>query len=140
MKHKALFFFAFLLMAAFSTQSFAQQYYVESAPGTNANRASAQDIVVKGKISDEYGALPDVNVLLKGSAIGIKTDKNGEFTFPQALKPGDVLVFSYLGYKTEEIEITTSTTFITLVMAEEGIEILESLQTNQPYKSKRSKR
>ncbi|MEM9679912.1 MAG: carboxypeptidase-like regulatory domain-containing protein [Bacteroidota bacterium] len=138
--HKTLTLFVVMLMAAFTTQSFGQQYYVENAPGDTNQKASAQDLIVKGIVSDEYGALPDANVLLKGSAIGIKTDANGEFTFPQALKPGDVLVFSFLGYQTEEVEITSSTTFIRLMMVEEGLEILESLQTNQPYKSKRSKK
>ena len=138
MKNNVLILFVFAMLLSFSTQ--AQQYYVEGAPGTNSNKISAQDIIVKGVVSDEYGTLPDANVLLKGTAVGVKTDRNGEFTFPQALKPGDVLVFSFLGYQTEEVVITETTTFIRLVMQEEGIDILESLQTDQPYRSKRSKR
>jgi hypothetical protein len=53
--------------------------------------------------SEEDGALlPGVNIVLKGTMIGTVTDENGQFKFDYDLKQGDVLVFSFIGLKTQE--------------------------------------
>ena len=59
---------------------------------------------VTGKVSDAAGdPLIGVNVLEKGSSNGTVTDVNGKFTLnvPQ----GATLVFSYIGYKTQELVV-----------------------------------
>lgn len=62
--------------------------------------------LIKGKVTDkETGeGLPGVNVVLQGTTTGTSTDISGnyELTVPQA---AGVLVFSYVGYVTQEIEI-----------------------------------
>ncbi|MFY0603477.1 MAG: carboxypeptidase-like regulatory domain-containing protein [Flavobacteriaceae bacterium] len=60
---------------------------------------------VKGVVKDETGSLPGVSILLQGTTKGTETDFDGKFTFPVSLKKGDVLIFSYLGYKTEKVTI-----------------------------------
>jgi len=50
--------------------------------------------------------LPSVSILLKGTKISVQTDLDGFFTFPQPLKEGDVLVFSYIGMERKEYKIT----------------------------------
>ncbi len=62
-------------------------------------------ILVKGVVSDNSETLPGVNIVLEGTNIGTATNFDGEFTFPVPLKKGDVLLFSYLGYKTQKIII-----------------------------------
>jgi hypothetical protein len=60
---------------------------------------------VTGKVSDAAGdQLIGVNVLEKGSSNGTVTDVNGKFTLnvPQ----GATLVFSYIGYKTQELVVS----------------------------------
>lgn len=53
---------------------------------------------VKGKVVDENGApLNGVNVMIKGTAKGTTTNGRGEFSLEA--NEGDVLVFSYIGYK-----------------------------------------
>lgn len=42
--------------------------------------------------------LPGVNILFQGTNKGISTGMDGEFTLP-SLKKGDVLIFSYIGFK-----------------------------------------
>lgn len=62
--------------------------------------------IVRGSIDGE--GLPGVNVLLKGSQEGTITDINGEYS----LEVGDensILVFSYVGYNSEEIVVGSRT-------------------------------
>lgn len=67
-------------------------------------KASATNRKVVGTIkTDEDGQpLPGVNVGLKGSLAGTVSDAEGRFEFPQRLKTGDVLVFSFIGLRTQE--------------------------------------
>lgn len=97
-----------------------------------------QELTVKGKVTDDNGALPGVNIVLKGSKVGAVTDVNGEFTFPKSLSSGDILVFSYLGYDKQEVKIDSKTTFINLLMSDDVIEMMGAPNTDKPYKSKRS--
>ncbi len=98
-----------------------------------------EQLTVKGIISDDKGALPGVNIVLKGDRVGTITDKNGAFTFPRTLSSGDVLVFSFLGYEKQEVKINAQTTFINLMMSSDLVEIMGAPNSNTPYKSKRSK-
>jgi hypothetical protein len=101
---------------------------------TNTN----QGLTVSGKVSDEERPLLGVNIIQKGAEVGTTTDKNGTFTFPKALQPNDILVFTYLGYETQEISITKNTTRLEVVMLIDSIVMGGALAVDQPYKSKRS--
>jgi TonB-linked SusC/RagA family outer membrane protein len=62
----------------------------------------AQERTVTGKVTgegDDFG-LPGVNILIKGTSNGTVTDFNG--TYSIQVNEGDVLVFSFIGYKTVE--------------------------------------
>ena len=62
----------------------------------------AQGNVAKGVVYDETGApAMGVNILKKGTTEGTITDLDGNFEI--AAKKGDVLVFSYIGYMSQEI-------------------------------------
>jgi TonB-linked SusC/RagA family outer membrane protein len=68
--------------------------------------------LVKGKVSDENGAgMPGVNILIKGTPAGTATDANGDYALSV---PADVttplIVFSYIGYETQEIPLQGRTT------------------------------
>jgi hypothetical protein len=97
-----------------------------------------QEMTVTGKVTDEKGPLSGVNIVLKGSKVGVITDINGMYTFPKSLSSGDVLVFSFLGYDKQEVKIDSKTTVVNIVMSDNYIEIMGAPSTNQPYKSKRS--
>ncbi|WP_457616593.1 SusC/RagA family TonB-linked outer membrane protein [Lutibacter sp.] len=66
---------------------------------------------VKGKVTEATGntALPGVDVIIKGTTKGAATDFDGNYTI-ENVKPGDVLVFSYLGFYSQEITFTNNTT------------------------------
>jgi iron complex outermembrane receptor protein len=71
----------------------------------------AQQLKVSGKVTDASTneALSGANVALKGSGTGITTtDGNGAYTL--SANRGGVLVFSLLGYATQEVAVGTSTT------------------------------
>ena len=59
---------------------------------------------VTGRVLDENGGgLPGTTVVIKGSSTGTVTDLDGSYTIQAA--PGDVLVFSFVGYLTDEIQV-----------------------------------
>lgn len=62
--------------------------------------------------SDEPDPVIGASVQVKGTTIGTITDFDGNFEL-QA-KPGDVLVFSYMGYKSQEVPASSSPMRITL--------------------------
>lgn len=106
---------------------------------TNPTASAANEITVKGLVINEDGALPGVNILLKGTKSGTVTDMDGTFTFPVKLKPNDVLIFQYIGYTTQEITIKTDSSFLKVELSPDLVEILGALDVDKPYKSKRKK-
>ena len=72
--------------------------------------AMAQGATVKGRVTDESGAgLPGVTVLLKGTSTAIPTEVDGSYTFPLPDLNG-TLVFSYIGFQTQEVAVNNRTT------------------------------
>jgi TonB-linked SusC/RagA family outer membrane protein len=57
---------------------------------------------VKGRVSDNSGPLPQVNVSVKGTSISTTTDFDGNYTINK-IDSNAVLIFSYIGYLTKEI-------------------------------------
>ncbi|MCU0356166.1 MAG: carboxypeptidase-like regulatory domain-containing protein [Cyclobacteriaceae bacterium] len=68
--------------------------------------AWAQERTVTGKItSQEDGSgLPGVNVTLKGTTIGTVTDVSGNYSISVS-GSSPVLVFSFIGLKTQEVQV-----------------------------------
>ncbi|MGY0426242.1 MAG: MG2 domain-containing protein, partial [Polaribacter sp.] len=66
------------------------------------------DGTINGFVADENGAsLSGVSILIKGTSFGTKTDFDGKYSLK--IKKGDVLVFTYLGYKSQKISINMQT-------------------------------
>ena len=73
--------------------------------------------IVQGIVSSSEGLpLPGVNILEKGTSNGVVSDFDGNYT----LTVGDnaILLFSYLGYSTQEINVGNQTT-INVVLVED---------------------
>lgn len=65
---------------------------------------------IRGKVTDTKGeALIGVSVMVKGTAVGASTDVNGNFTI-NAPDGSNTLVFTYIGYTTQEVSIGGRTT------------------------------
>lgn len=59
---------------------------------------------VSGTVTDDAGeSLPGANVVIKGTTTGISTGFDGKFKI--GVPPGTTLVFSYVGFETQEIEV-----------------------------------
>lgn len=65
---------------------------------------------VSGIVTDDKKEpLPGVSVLIKGTQKGTITDAEGRFVFQDLLKDEEVLVFSYVGYQRQEVQVGTET-------------------------------
>ena len=65
----------------------------------------AQQHDVKGVVTDEDQLpIPGVNVVIKGTTTGTITGGDGAYSIKAA--DGDVLVFTYIGYTTEEVTVS----------------------------------
>ncbi|AVR47371.1 TonB-dependent receptor [Christiangramia fulva] len=59
---------------------------------------------IAGTVTDQNGVpLPGVNVFVKGTNTGTQTDFDGNYSLEAA--PGQTVVFSYVGYKNQEIVV-----------------------------------
>ncbi|NLP56831.1 TonB-dependent receptor [Lutibacter sp. B1] len=81
---------------------------------------------IQGTVTDATSGstLPGVDIIIKGTTRGTSTDFDGNYTL-ENVKKGDVLVFSYIGFKTQEITVSSSTTIN--VVLQESLETLEEV-------------
>lgn len=78
----------------------------------------SQSLKISGTVTDVTGsALPGVSVKLKNSKFGVITDLGGNYTISLPDNKGD-LVFSFLGFTTQEIPIDGRTVINVKLMAE----------------------
>lgn len=82
----------------------------------SATLAFSQQKIIKGTVKDGKGAtLPGVSVVIKGTSQGTQTGLDGEYAIAVPAE-NSTLVFSYVGYSSQEIPATT--TIINVVMKE----------------------
>lgn len=68
-----------------------------------------QEVVVTGTVTEEDGTpLPGVTIVVKGTTTGTITDLNGNYSL-QIDDPDVVLVFSFVGYSSQEIAVAGQT-------------------------------
>ena len=116
--------------------------------------ASAQEIIVKGKVTDAGTGdpIPFVNVVFKGTGTGMTTDFDGNFLI-RTTKPADSVVASYIGYKTRTKAIRKGTEPMNFQLVEEvtnlsevvvkagenpAFEILRGVVRNKEHNDKRN--
>ncbi|RAJ13028.1 carboxypeptidase-like regulatory domain-containing protein [Olleya aquimaris] len=117
----------------------------QDTPSNSTNtevKQTTKKVTVKGTITDQDGnPLPGVNVVLEGTKIGISSDFDGNFQFPQKLKQGDVLVFSYVGFESKKSVIDTTNTVsnmqLNINMDNEAYIMMGKVDVKQVYKSKK---
>lgn len=100
-----------------NVQKLTNRYSVESA---KPSVSIVDEVAISGRITDEGGqGLPGASVLVKDTSIGTTTDLDGNYSLKV---PEDALiVVSFIGYKTQEIEIGNKTVL--------DITMLEDLET-----------
>lgn len=81
--------------------------------GQTGFTASAQAQKATGTVVDEAGEpLPGVSIVVKGGQGGVASDLDGKFSLNA--KPGDVLKFSYIGYKPVEVKFNGQPLTVTM--------------------------
>ena len=79
------------------------------------NKQNQKNIIAKGTVIDETGLpLPGVNILIKGTEKRTHTDFDGNYSIE--VEKDQVLIFNYVGFKTEEITVSNINTNIELKM------------------------
>merc|ERR1712130_95459 len=69
--------------------------------------AFAQEKTISGTVTDDTGLpLPGVNIIIKGTSTGTQSDFDGNYTIEAAV--GQTLVYSYVGFETQEIAVGAS--------------------------------
>lgn len=78
--------------------------------------AASVDRTVKGTITDTQGggALAGVSVVVKGTNRGTTTDANGRFQLTNVPDGDATLIFSFIGYATQEIRVSSSRSVVDL--------------------------
>lgn len=89
----------------------------------------AQNTVIKGTVTDNVGTLSGVTVIIKGTTTGTLTDIDGNFQI--SAQPTDILLFSYLGYQTQEVPINNRT--IIKIKLQEDTTTLKEVIVNAGY-------
>ncbi|MCT4604405.1 MAG: SusC/RagA family TonB-linked outer membrane protein, partial [Marinifilum sp.] len=83
---------------------------------------------ITGKVVDKAGMpLPGVSIYIKGTVSGVITDAEGEYSIPNVTN-GNVLVYSFVGMKAQEITVLEQTN-INVVLENENIGIKEVVVT-----------
>ena len=102
---------------------------------TGMSWAYAQQKTVTGNVVDEGGVpLPGVNIVIKGTTSGIQTDFDGNYAIE--VSPGQILVFSYLGQKTTERTVGSSSV-LNVTMQEDASQLEEVVVVGFGTQSKR---
>ena len=97
----------------------------------------AQERAVSGIVTDNAGMpLPGVSVLVKGTKSGTQTDFDGKFSIKASTS--QILVFSYIGMKTQEIAASSSSVNVKLAgdaQELEGVVVTTALGVKREKKS-----
>ncbi|KAA9347958.1 SusC/RagA family TonB-linked outer membrane protein [Larkinella humicola] len=79
------------------------------------------------KLGTDNSPIPGVNVLIKGSTLGTTSDNNGRYSL-EVSGTNPVLIYSFIGYKTEEVPVGNRST-IDVTMTENAEMLQEAVVT-----------
>ena len=97
----------------------------------------AQVNSVTGTVTDEEGlSVPGVNVIVKGTSTGAQTDFDGKYSV--SASTGDVLLFSYVGFLTQEKVVGANNT-IDVTLAVDAAQLDEVVVTGVAGATSRKK-
>jgi len=77
----------------------------------------SQTIDISGNVKDESNMpLPGVNIIIKGTTTGTSTNFDGNYSISASV--GQILEFSYLGFKTKEVLVGNATTYNVILVTD----------------------
>jgi TonB-linked SusC/RagA family outer membrane protein len=93
--------------------------------------ASFQQQAISGIVSDAQGPIPGVTISVKGTSVAVVSDDNGKYSI--SAQPSDVLVFSFIGYKSQEV--VAGTRSVINIKLTEDVTTLQEVTVNAGYYS-----
>ena len=99
--------------------------------------STAQEVlkIIEGTVTEDLEPLANVNIIVKNTERGVKTDQAGKYRI-QA-NEGEILVYSYIGKKTIEIVVEDVTEFLNIDMYDKINELDEVLLTKSKRKNQK---
>jgi TonB-linked SusC/RagA family outer membrane protein len=87
-------------------------------------KSTAANVPVSGRVTDSKGeGIPGVTVLVRGTTIGTSTDASGAYTL--SVPEGSTLVFSSVGFTTQEIPVTGANSSLAVSLKESAKDLGE---------------
>lgn len=87
--------------------------------GLAVQTSFAQDKTLSGVVSEGGLPLPGVSVVIKGTQEGTQTDLDGKYSLK--VKPGDVLVYSFIGMNDKEYKVSTASNYNVALESEDSM-------------------
>jgi TonB-dependent SusC/RagA subfamily outer membrane receptor len=88
----------------------------------------AQQLELKGKVLDPAGTgFPGVSIQVKGTTVGTLTDASGDYSLKTS-QPNPVLIFSFVGFGSQEIAVADQTT-VNVTLTQETRQLEEVVVT-----------
>ncbi|MCM4153057.1 tetratricopeptide repeat protein [Arenibacter sp. N53] len=98
-------------------------------------RSQETKMTISGKVTYMGQALPNVNVVIKGTTDGTKTNAKGKYSIE--VYPGNILVFTYLGMQTIEVAVDDTNNVLDLKLSEHVVELDEVVIKKRKRKSQK---
>ena len=83
-------------------------------------QVSFAQTTVSGTVSEDNGPLPGANVIIKGTSTGTQTDFDGNYSIEASAT--DVLVFSFVGFTTQEVSVGSQSTINVALAADNALD------------------
>ncbi|HEX5172258.1 MAG TPA: SusC/RagA family TonB-linked outer membrane protein [Cyclobacteriaceae bacterium] len=97
-------------------------------PDGELNAGSTIVAGISGTVTEQSGApMPGVSIVVKGTTVGTTTDTNGKYSI-QVAGENDILIFSFIGYATQEVLVGSQTT-INVTLLEDATQLSEVVVT-----------
>jgi TonB-linked SusC/RagA family outer membrane protein len=91
---------------------------------SQVKKMAAANVPVSGRVTDSKGeGVPGVTVLVRGTTVGTTTDATGAFSL--SAPEGSTLVFSSVGYTSQEVPLTSTTTGLSISLKESAKDLGE---------------
>jgi iron complex outermembrane receptor protein len=83
----------------------------------------AQTTTISGTVKDGTSgdALAGVNIVVKGRVIGTISNTSGEYNLKVSMSPPFTLVYSFIGFATQEVEVTNAETKLDISLEEQTL-------------------
>lgn len=95
-----------------------------------------QTVTVTGTVIDKYGeTIPGANIIEKGTTNGVITDMDGHYSI-NVSGSNPVLIFSFIGYTTQEVPIGSQRT-LNITLQEESLDLEEVVVVGYGTQKKR---